>query len=640
MLKRIFFVAALALLILSCENSNESINTVTVFVESENDLLPNVKVELYKLSKGGTSSLIEESVTNDQGMVVFIQPDDAAFLYAIAYPNNDQNEVQLMSVVDNDDQVTVNELTTVASAAVYANFIKKGRLKGKQRVILMGKHSVANLVNPSNGNYGKTLLTGDNLTESTTVGKLNTLANILNAAISSEEVYYDWKIAALTTAEQSETMSTIELLARMFQHSWFQPNKQFDLFTELYPRGKELRATPFVPYLEMSPNEFALAVRFSGGGIYSPGKLEMDKKGNIWTGNNWMPGSQSNTLRGIGGGMTKLSPSGKALSPDITGFVGPGVNGCGWGTAVGEKQVWMTSFNGKIAVYNHKGKAVEAKVNGKVGNCMGVAISPVNDDVWVCDGSANQMIVFRGGDPSAGEVVKVPNLASPFSVVVDENNDVWVGNSAGYFITKFNAENPEKAKKYMTDGISIRGISLDENGNLWVSNSFNMDTKVPKVDPTFTIMQQFTFLGKFAYENYPPNTTETVGSLTLLNGEDPSEILMHISGESSQLCGPWGNVVDGANNVWAGNFLATGVVNYTTVDQPEFGLKKGDLIHKYQMGLFQEVTDVLVDYLGHVWVANNWNDEETVLGLKNDQASSTKGGGAGVTIIYGAARPV
>ena len=44
--------------------------------------------------------------------------------------------------------------------------------------------------------------------------------------------------------------------------------------------------------------------------------------------------------------------------------------------------------------------------------------------------------------------------------------------------------------------------------------------------------------------------------------------------------------------------------------------------------------------MGHVWVANNWNDEAAVLGIKNDQYSSTRGGGAGIIVIYGATEPI
>ena len=603
------------------------------------DVIKNLKVEIYEVSSSGEADVFESLKANSSGEFVTNKSLDTSNFYFIKAFGPNLNS-HLISVIDNSSQIVVNEFTTIATCAVFANFINDGLINGDLKTLKMGKYSVANLANPMTGKYGDVLLNGANLSQSATMAKVNTLANLLNASMLDEAVFNKWKLTALTEEEQKINPSSVDLLSMVFKHSWYQTEQQFDLFTNLFPRVEGLREVAFRPYLEMQPNEFALALRFTGGGIYSPGKLELDKNGNIWTGNNWMPGSQSNTLRGIGGGMSKIGPSGKALSPDVSGFVGPGVDGCGWGTAVGNGQVWMTSFNGKVAVFDMEGNPTAAKINGKLVTGMGAYISPVNKDVWVCDGAGNQMIVFKGGDPLKGEVVKVPNLASPFSVVIDAKNDVWVGNSAGYWVTKFSADNPSVSEKFMSGGISVRGLSIDQNQDIWVSNSFNMDTKVPAVDPTFTIMEQFTFLGKFGYKNWPPNTKKTVGSLVLLDRDNPTKPKLVITGKESKLCGPWGNVVDVANHLWAGNFLATGILNYATTDLPQYKLNQGDLIHRYQMGLFQEVTDVLVDYLGHVWVANNWNDEATVLGLKNEQYASTRGGGVGIIVIYGAAKPI
>lgn len=623
---------------LSCSIEKNEETTFTGHVYLNDKEVSNALVHILEIDINGVSNVIDSMKTDANGSFVLNNLDDELLYFIRAYPVKDKN-IQLLSIYDGHETVAINEKTTIATCAVYAQFIQDGTVQGELKRLNFGKHSVANLVKPSNGNYGEVLLNGENLTESATMAKLNTLGNLLLAVASNETLLQEWKEASLNDSELSTTNGTIDLLAKIFKHSWYKTNEQFSLFEKVYPRGEELRKAPLMPYLEMAPNEFALAVRFSGGGIYSPGKLEMDEYNNIWSGQNWMPGSQSNTLRGIGGGMVKLNSSGKALSPDVTGFVGAKVNGCGWGTAVGNDKVWMSSFNGHVAVFDMNGKELKSNITGKLGNLMGVAISPVNKDVWVCDGTANQMVVFPNGDPEKGVTVQVPNLASPFSIVIDENNDVWIGNSAGYYVTKFNASTPNKSEKYMTNGISVRGLSLDNNGEVWVSNSFNMTTKVPSVDPTLTIMEQFTFLGKFAYENWPPNTKRRVGSLVMLDKNNPTKPQFEIGGEKSELAGPWGNVVDGANDLWAGNFLGTGILNYKTSDDNALGLKKGDLVHRYEMGLFQEVTDVLVDYMGHVWVANNWNDEAAVLGIKNEQYSSTRGGGAGITVIYGAAEP-
>jgi hypothetical protein len=104
-----------------------------------------------------------------------------------------------------------------------------------------------------------------------------------------------------------------------------------------------------------------IILRFSGGGAYAPGRLMFDADGNLWSGVNWMPGSQSNAVKNIGGGVAKFGPDGSALSPPVTGFIGAGINGIGWGTAVTRENLWVSSFNGKILVTDLQGRPVASE---------------------------------------------------------------------------------------------------------------------------------------------------------------------------------------------------------------------------------------------------------------------------------------
>jgi hypothetical protein len=113
-----------------------------------------------------------------------------------------------------------------------------------------------------------------------------------------------------------------------------------------------------VPYLAWAPPDFALSLCFAGGGVYANGRFMFDANGNLWSGQNWLPGSQSGVIRSIGGGVAKFSPIGTPLSPPITGFTGMGLDGVGWGTAVTLDKVWATSFNGKILVIDFNGNPV------------------------------------------------------------------------------------------------------------------------------------------------------------------------------------------------------------------------------------------------------------------------------------------
>ena len=71
------------------------------------------------------------------------------------------------------------------------------------------------------------------------------------------------------------------------------------------------------------------------------------------------------------------------------------------------------------------------------------------------------------------------------------------------------------------------------------------------------------------------------------------------------------------------------------------GTKAGDVIHIFQSGSIQMVTDVSIDPAGNVWAANNWNVPDAAVASANPAwPTSTWGGGSGITAIYGVAAPV
>ncbi|MEZ4823866.1 MAG: hypothetical protein R2942_16265 [Ignavibacteria bacterium] len=74
-----------------------------------------------------------------------------------------------------------------------------------------------------------------------------------------------------------------------------------------------------------------------------------------------------------------------------------GVDGIGWGTAVTMDKVWVTSFNGTIGIMDFNGNQIGTEADfpmaGKMGGLMGIGVAS-NGDVWIADGTKNQMIIF------------------------------------------------------------------------------------------------------------------------------------------------------------------------------------------------------------------------------------------------------
>ena len=309
----------------------------------------------------------------------------------------------------------------------------------------------------------------------------------------------DWRsrfFKAATPTGGTTPSNTLGAMAGIARESWAHPKDLFALFEEAYPQVKEglLTATPFVPYLQYAPEDFALILRFAGGGNYAPGRVMVDADGNLWSGSNWMPGSQSSAVTGIGGGVAKFGPDGATLSPPVTGFMGAGINGIGWGTAVTRENVWASSFNGKILVMDFQGHPVATEQDfpfkEKLHGLMGIGVA-AKGDVWIADGEGDQLLYFPGGRVKEGKIVKVDGLASPFDVVIDDQDRVWVSNSRSVTVSRFPANDPTKVETFRV-GVAPRALALDSKSNVWVVSFLSPDFPGLKpLPPHATIMEEF-----------------------------------------------------------------------------------------------------------------------------------------------------
>ena len=94
--------------------------------------------------------------------------------------------------------------------------------------------------------------------------------------------------------------------------------------------------------------------------------------------------------------------------------------------------------------------------------------------------------------------------------------------------------------------------------------------------------------------------------------------------------------------MWVGNIKNRSAVLLAGDDTKGHaeGARAGDLIHRFTGGSIQMITDVAIDPAGDVWAANNWNSINAATADHPAFATSTWGGGSGLTVIYGVAAPV
>ena len=618
------------------------------------EAVPGAKVTLWKTAGTDSPEIIRETETDAEGGFELhnlntVEEDN---VYYISTAGGVREGVALMSVLGATppSSIVINELTTVASVFTSARFIDGTKISGNPLGVRIAAGNASNLVDPATGTWGKVLLDPLNSTQNTTLARLNTLGSMIAAFGTTADD--PWRAAFLNATAMGTDRTpadTLEALSGIARAPWANPEELFDLFNEAYPQPKDgsRREAPYVPYLAYAPKDFAMILSFAGGGIFAAGKLQVDAEGNIWSGVNWMPGSQSGVYHNIGGGTIKLSPNGSALSPPITGFTGMGVDGVGWGTGMAKDRVWVSSFNGSIGVMDLEGRQIgkesDFPMAGKVGNLMGVGVAD-NGDVWIADATKNQLLHFPGGEPKDGVVVNVNGLKSPFGIAIDGQNRVWVSSSQSNTVTRFPASDPSKAQSFDV-GTSARGVALDSKGNLWVASNMSPGFPAPTLPAGTPVMKQFQLMTEQMLPIMAKGTISAekpTGVLNMIRADGSQPAPKGFTGDKGVFI-PWGVSIDGNDDVWFGNFWGRGVglmAGDDTQGHPE-GTKTGDVIHVFQSGSIQMITDVVVDQAGNAWAANNWNDVDAVVNDVNPaRESTTWGGGTGITVIYGVASPV
>ena len=112
--------------------------------------------------------------------------------------------IELLTVVGNQPpaKVTINELTTVASAFTAARFIQGESISGNPLGLRIAAMNVPNLVNLQSGSWGSVIVDGLNLTRSTTLANFNTLASLVTYASTSASD--DWRSRFFRRQRQAE----------------------------------------------------------------------------------------------------------------------------------------------------------------------------------------------------------------------------------------------------------------------------------------------------------------------------------------------------------------------------------------------------------------------------------------------------
>ncbi|HLN12622.1 MAG TPA: hypothetical protein VK587_05510, partial [bacterium] len=293
-------------------------------VEGGGGPIAKATVTLWAAGPGVPQKLAETQTKNDGSFDLESagRTEDADVLYLIAKGGEPKAggdkgpnpAITLMATLGPTPptRVTINELTSVASAWTGAQFLNGVTLSGNALGLRIAAGNVRNLVDLETGGLGPVIQDPLNSSQTTTLATFNTLANLLTGCITRIHGDAPNKLFAVATppggVAPTDTLTAAQNIAR---HPSNHAQELFALLDAFYPvpAGEHWRAVPFIPYLSFAPSAWTLSLVYAGGGLNSLGGIAIDGEGNMWADDNFLVGSQSTIYRNFGGGISKIAPN-------------------------------------------------------------------------------------------------------------------------------------------------------------------------------------------------------------------------------------------------------------------------------------------------------------------------------------------
>ena len=372
-------------------------------------------------------------------------------------------------------------------ASVWTNtqFLDGTAIKGNALGLHIAAGDVPNFVDLATGGWGTAIQDPLNGRQTPTMANFATLADALAGCVTRVTPdACDKLFAAATPPKGGAPTDTLTAAQSIARYPWYQPGRLFALIGQLYPipQGKNMRAVPFMPYLNYPPSAWVLPLKFDGGGYRAGGKAMFDSEGDLWVGDNWTVGWQGQDALWQGN-VTEFAPNGRAISPITTGFTGGGMEGGTFGNAIDAKDnVWLANYGSKsITVFDKNGKPLTPPdgitFDGRLGLMQGIIVTS-SGDVWALGISKSQLVYFPKGDLTKGRIVcegdkeePCKSFRAPFHLGIDQQDRIWVSNSGVDHVTRFPAADPSKVENFKT-GFNNSGLGIDSQGNVWVTSRF------------------------------------------------------------------------------------------------------------------------------------------------------------------------
>ncbi len=331
--------------------------------------------------------------------------------------------------------------------------------------------------------------------------------------------------------------------------------------------GLATASAPFQPTLGVQPNDFTIAVEYTGGALNSPWGVAVDASGNVWVANR---GSAT---------VSKFSPVGAVLS-GTNGYTGGGVN-APIGIAIdGSGNAWTANYgNSSVSELNSSGvpQSGSGFTGGGVSSPYGIAID-ASSHVWISNSSTALSEFSNSGSPISSSGYTGGGVNASYGVAIDSSGNVWTANNGANSLSEFNSSGVAQSGPTGFTGGGVNqpeAVAVDGFGNVWsTSGSNNSLIELNSSGVALSVGSGFTGGGLSAPRGV---AVDGSGNLWVANdiGNDVSEFNSSgaaITGsggyQGGGLDAPFGIAIDGSGNVWLTSYSGNRLTQFVGAATP------------------------------------------------------------------------
>ena len=643
-----YVLLILCSVLVACSGSS-SPNQVTVYGSvisgpaSASSAISGATITIYQI-QNGSSVLLGSTTSNNQGQfsLKITQNRNGGIYYAIA---SKSDSIKLMASLGSGPylSVTINELTTIASAYAFSAFLNNGLLAGSNLPLQIASDMAQNIVSSESGSVSTILQQSPNAYETNTWSLVGTLGNIVSACVRDAANACSNLFTLTPSMQGAAPSNTIQSLANLARNPSQNVSSIFALgsASQIYSPKLTTVQGPASSDSLQKLDAFTIAIKFNNSGSTScpfggPANVAFDENGYLWINNNVVQGTPDSAQC-----LIVLKPNGQPANglngTPSSPITGGGILGSGFGVAIDLLgNIWSGNFGwgsvlpstGSITQLTNLGIPL-SPASGFIGGSyqvQGVAVDQSNN-VWMASHGNDRVIIFPNGNANSPIEYGDTNT-SPFGMAIDQNGSAWVSYTGTDQVSKFSLRGSSLSKDLtvaLANRSNPKGIAIDSLGNAWT----------------------------VAGNNSTVYMVSASGTLSTYTGRG--------------LDGPWGVSIDASDNVWVANFGdATNLDNrYSVVrlcgssrTNCPSGAQVGDAISPstgytlpsggsqvllangqplYGTGALpsykplMRLTSVNTDMAGNVWAANNWKPSSL-----NDISNP---GGDGMVVFVGIATP-